>query len=185
MFQLYQKAIDDFSTVLLYFSKDYVFALRGSCQIKLKNTIDAINDYTLAIKLNPSKSHYYRRGKIYYISLHDTIRAASDFKRVLELDKDSTFFSAAAYCFLGKKDTGFELQNKIIGTSSNVKIDYYNMACLYSLMGEENYALIYLNLALKSGYDNYNWLRNDDDFANIRDTPAFKTFLFKNNIPSQ
>ena len=108
--------------------------------------------------------------------------AKSDFQKTLELDHDSTCRSAYSNCFLGDNEKGYELQKKIIEKSIKKNSEYYNMACLYSIMGDEKNAILYLDNALKNGYSNYEWMKNDDDLKPLRDKSSFLELMKKYTI---
>jgi tetratricopeptide (TPR) repeat protein len=54
------------------------------------------------------------------------------------------------------------------------KTVFYNMACLYSLMGKKKEALIMLKRAIKAGYMDLRWMKKDKELDPIRNTPQFK-----------
>jgi len=49
----------------------------------------------------------------------------------------------------------------------------YNLACCYGLLGEADLAAKYLDRAVRAGFADAAWLREDPDFAKVRGTPAF------------
>ena len=53
----------------------------------------------------------------------------------------------------------------------------YNVACTYSLLGEEDNAIDLLDRAIKQGYGHRAWLTHDPDLAPLRDNPRFKQLL--------
>ncbi|MDA3866920.1 MAG: hypothetical protein PF489_09260, partial [Salinivirgaceae bacterium] len=110
--------------------------------------------------------------------------AIADYKKVIELDNDSTFYSAFAKGLSGDITGGYKLMMEIINKSDDKSGEYYNMACLKSLTGKEVDALKYIDLALSNGYKDYNWLKKDDDFLYIKYKHGFKALLKKYNIPN-
>jgi hypothetical protein len=54
-------------------------------------------------------------------------------------------------------------------------IAQYNLACFYALSGEKEQAVHTLDQALQLAPDLTEWSRQDPDFANIRDDPAYQT----------
>lgn len=54
------------------------------------------------------------------------------------------------------------------------KTFFYNMACLFSLMGKKKQALLMLKKAIKAGYDDLRWIRKDKELDLIRNTKQFK-----------
>ncbi len=53
----------------------------------------------------------------------------------------------------------------------------YNMACLYSLIGEKKEALHFLTRAVNRGMRHRAWLDNDSDLDNLRKEPEFVTLM--------
>ena len=49
----------------------------------------------------------------------------------------------------------------------------YNLACCYGLMGDGALAAKYLKRAAKAGMEDVGWVKNDSDFAKVRETPEF------------
>ncbi len=56
----------------------------------------------------------------------------------------------------------------------------YNLACCYSMMGDKNNALVYLNRAAKLHIHCIDWAKEDKELDNIRKDPLFKKIL--NNL---
>ena len=59
----------------------------------------------------------------------------------------------------------------------NNKSNLYDLACIYSLANKKNEAIETLEKAVKSGYKNYNHIKYDRDFINIREEQGFKDIL--------
>ncbi len=57
------------------------------------------------------------------------------------------------------------------------EILFYNMACLYSLMGKKRLALRMLRKAIKAGYSDLRWLKKDKELDIIRNTKTFKLII--------
>jgi tetratricopeptide (TPR) repeat protein len=49
----------------------------------------------------------------------------------------------------------------------------YNVACLYSRLGEKKQGIAYLQKAIEQGYTNFEWLKRDPDLNNIQNEPEF------------
>ena len=65
---------------------------------------------------------------------------------------------------------------------SHNSIDY-NIACMYSKLNKKKKAIEWLQSALKKGYKNYEQVKTDRDFDNIRDTKQYKLILNKLSTP--
>jgi adenylate cyclase len=53
----------------------------------------------------------------------------------------------------------------------------YNVACTYSLLGEEERALECLAKAIRNGFCDEAWMTNDPDLASVRSFPRFQSLL--------
>lgn len=57
------------------------------------------------------------------------------------------------------------------------KTFFYNLACLFSLMGKKHQALHFLRKAIKAGYSDLHWLKKDKELDLIRNTKEFKHLI--------
>ncbi len=55
----------------------------------------------------------------------------------------------------------------------------YNIACTYAIMNRQKEALDAIEKAIKNGFDDIEWLNEDPDFAQLRQTPEFQKLLSK------
>jgi adenylate cyclase len=61
--------------------------------------------------------------------------------------------------------------------SPNDPLMLYNVACVYSRLGEPRRAIESLRQAIAAGYENFSWLRNDPDLDALRDHADFKALM--------
>ena len=54
---------------------------------------------------------------------------------------------------------------------------YYNITCCYAKLDQPKEALKYLELSIREGFDDFEWLKNDPDLASINKSPEFKKML--------
>lgn len=54
---------------------------------------------------------------------------------------------------------------------------WYNLACSYALTGSVDEAFAALEQAVLTGYDGYDWMREDGDLESLRGDPRFETLL--------
>ena len=54
---------------------------------------------------------------------------------------------------------------------------YYDLACYYSLAGEESKALAALENALSRGFCDFDWVFRDPDLEGLRARPEFRNLL--------
>jgi hypothetical protein len=81
--------------------------------------------------------------------------------------------------YTGKGDEAAAiLQNDLLSTNDSPQLlaDYYNLACLYSLMNKPDEANIYLKKAFDNGYAK-KYAIADEDLDNIRNTDDYKAAI--------
>lgn len=137
----------------------------------------ALEDYTMAITLQPNVAYAYLNRGVLYRLKGENAKAESDFKQVVRLDSipkeaECSFY---AYYYLGQKDKAIEILNTIL--DKDKKGNCYDAACLYSVMGEKEKALSYLRQSLENGYRRFAHIKRDRDLNNIRNTEEFKVLL--------
>ena len=137
----------------------------------------ALEDYTMAITLQPNVAYAYLNRGVLYRLKGENAKAESDFKQVVRLDSipDEAECSFYAYYYLGQKDKAIEILNTIL--DKDKKGNCYDAACLYSVMGEKEKALSYLRQSLEDGYRRFAHIKRDRDLNNIRNTEEFKVLL--------
>lgn len=137
----------------------------------------ALEDYTMAITLQPNVAYAYLNRGVLYRLKGENAKAESDFKQVVRLDSipEEAECSFYAYYYLGQKDKAIEILNTIL--DKDKKGNCYDAACLYSVMGEKEKALSYLRQSLEDGYRRFAHIKCDRDLNNIRNTEEFKVLL--------
>lgn len=137
----------------------------------------ALEDYTMAITLQPNVAYAYLNRGILYRLKGENVKAESDFKQVVRLDSipEEAECSFYAYYYLGQKDKAIEILNTIL--DKDKKGNCYDAACLYSVMGEKEKALSYLRQSLEDGYRRFAHIKRDRDLNNIRNTEEFKVLM--------
>ena len=137
----------------------------------------ALEDYTMAITLQPNVAYAYLNRGVLYRLKGENAKAESDFKQVVRLDSipEDAECSFYAYYYLGQKDKAIEVLNTIL--DKDKKGNCYDAACLYSVMGEKEKVLSYLRQSLENGYRRFAHIKRDRDLNNIRNTEEFKVLL--------
>ena len=137
----------------------------------------ALEDYTMAITLQPHEAYAYLNRGVLYRLKGENAKAESDFKQVVRLDSipEEAECSFYAYYYLGQKDKAIEILNTIL--DKDKKGNCYDAACLYSVMGEKEKALSYLRQSLEDGYRRFAHIKRDRDLNNIRNTEEFKVLM--------
>lgn len=144
-----------------------------------KDTDGAIEDYTMAIVLQPDYAYaYLGRGDMYELK-GDTASATADYKKVIEIDTIPNNGSCAQYAYwgLGQKDKAIEFMDKVIANEPDDAGNYYDAACLHSRMGEFEKSIEFLQTALEKGYRRFAHIEMDDDLNGIRELPEFEALI--------
>ncbi len=156
----------------------FVYYRRGWIKDHSGDIEGAIEDYSMSIALRPSYAYnYMNRGVLYRLKGENAL-AEDDFRKVVELDTIPGDENTAqyAYFYLGEREKAVAFQDSILEKGDD-KGNYYDAACLYSLMGETRKSLEYLRKSLELGYRNFHHIRRDRDLNNIRDTEEFKALM--------
>ena len=178
----YTKAEADFAKVIEN-DIDYAvgaYAVRGYMREEQKNYDGALEDYNKALMLNDEFSHLYMmRGRFYLKCKQDTISALRDFNRALELEGDAVSSTRVySYIFIGQPERALSLFHQIL-TNDPSAGNYYDAACIYSLLNRQQEAIDYLRIAMEKGYRNIHHIDHDADLDNIRETEEFGQLLAK------
>lgn len=89
---------------------------------------------------------------------------------------------AEDYTRRGRYEDGLRIDLQLARMRPNDPIVFYNLACSYSLVGDQEAAYKALCHAIECGYDDFDWLAKDPDLANFRAHPTYK--LLKKKICS-
>ncbi len=135
---------------------------------------EAIEDYTLAITINPRYAYALLcRGQLYHFQGKEDL-ARKDFEKTIAVEpRPGTDNPCAQYAYFYLGDT-----LKALAFMDSVFIEYpnnfYDAACINSLVGDTATALIYLRKAFENGFRCFAHLRKDDDMQNVRATAGYK-----------
>lgn len=142
-------------------------------------TDEAIEDYTMAITLQPNDAYQYLNRGVLLLQKGDKKKADEDFKQAVRLDSvpDAPECAFYAYYYLGNKNKAIEMLNKAL--KKDAKANYYDAACLYSIMNDKDKAISYLQKALENGYRKFAHIKRDRDLNNIRSTSEYKAIMDK------
>lgn len=153
---------------------------RGWFKDKMGDIDGAIEDYTIAITLEPRYAYAYMNRGILWEQKNNTAAAKRDFEKGIELDIIPHDNSSAQFSFfhLGQIDKAKEWMDKIL-EKSDYKGNFYDAACLYSIMDEKAQAISYLQQAFEKGFRRFAHIKQDRDLDNIRKLPAFKALIEK------
>lgn len=137
----------------------------------------AIEDYTLSIAMEPDNAYTYLNRGILYRLRGDVSAAENDFKQAVRLDSipDEMECAQYAYYYLGDTEKAISIVNGML--KKNDMGNYYDAACLYSIMGEKEKAISYLRKSLELGFRRFAHIKRDRDLNNIRNEESYKTLI--------
>lgn len=140
-------------------------------------TDEAIEDYTMAITLQPNDAYQYLNRGVLLLQKGDKKKADEDFKQSVRLDSvpDAPECAFYAYYYLGDKNKAIEMLDKAL--KKDAKANYYDAACLYSIMNDKDKAISYLQKALENGFRKFAHIKRDRDLNNIRSTSEYKAIM--------
>jgi len=182
------EAKECYAKAIQYNPTQYNYAERAAFLIKKGDYRGAVADYTSSINIATAKKqsavyYYYKRGKVYRFNLNEPTLASADFQKVIELDKNNSVFVPFSKAFTGDVEQAFSMMEARIAKATEKKNEYFNMACLHSLLGNESEAIRYLDLTFQNGYNDYESFQENSDFNSIKYKPAFKNLIAKYSIP--
>jgi len=147
--------------------------------LKQYDKAEADCDTSMSLDSNNIEAYYYR-AKINLKKPEKKSFAMEDFKKIVALDtsKSSEDYIFSLY-YLGERGKAITvLQQKLLNTLDNTQMikNYYDFACLYSLMNKPDEANSYLKMAIDRGYAK-KYAAADEDLDNIRNTADYKSIM--------
>ena len=149
-----------------WFLEDWFYSSRGYANFMLANDQKAIDDYNIAISLNPNVAEYYfNRGMSYYYIQQDSF-ALSNFTSALSKypEKNENYLEAlymrgAIYSLLGENDNSLRDLSEVLTISPNYAEALSQRGYVYGVMGQYYNAVDDLSKAIiygggASGIDN-------------------------------
>jgi serine/threonine protein kinase/tetratricopeptide (TPR) repeat protein len=98
-------------------------------------------------------------------------------------DSRALLFGATQHLQAGDRDKCLEWVSRALAITPDEPITFYNAACNYSLAGEVDEAIKYLEKAITSGMAQKDWIAHDSDLDPIRQHPRFQALLRRTNSP--
>ncbi|NCA82454.1 MAG: hypothetical protein EOM72_06865 [Opitutae bacterium] len=81
------------------------------------------------------------------------------------------------YTEMGRYQDGLRADREMVRMEPHSPTAWYNLACSLSLTGQTEDAFATLEKAIALGYDDAEWMQEDDDFAPIKKDPRFARLL--------
>lgn len=156
----------------------HYYMQRGWVKDEFQHNPEAgLADYTSAIEMDRGLAYaYLYRGRLYEKHLKDTLRSHADYRQVIDLDtitSSSGNVRQYGYVGLGQVELAKAWMTKnLIEFPSDG--NYYDAACLYSLLKMPRESIAYLDTAFQKGFRDFTHISKDDDLDYVRNSPAFK-----------
>ncbi len=77
----------------------------------------------------------------------------------------------------GRFAEGLLVDKRLVQLRKGDPLAYYNLACSYALLKKSDQAILTLRRALELGYNDFRYLREDQDLATVRQDPRFRMLL--------
>ncbi len=119
---------------------------------------------------------YYERldnHEKYQQTLETVCKVVPEYLRNHPEDAYRRMAYAVTLAKIDRKDEAKTEGDKALDLNPNDPIMMYYGACLYSHLNEKEYAIDLLKRAIENGYQNFEWIKRDPDFGNIRKEPGF------------
>ena len=81
------------------------------------------------------------------------------------------------YTEMGRYQDGLRADRDMVRMEPDSPTAWYNLACSLSLTGQPDAAFAALEKAIALGYDDAEWMQDDDDFEPIKQDPRFARIL--------
>jgi len=81
------------------------------------------------------------------------------------------------YTNRGEWEAGLQVDLRLVELVPQSSTAYYNLACSYALLGRNQEAIDSLEQAVKLGYDDGDFMLQDEDLASLREEQRFRALL--------
>lgn len=152
----YDRAINDFTSVIKIENLADDYALRGIVYSKMEKFDAAINDLTKAIEMNPEWVDYYlKRAQIYFQmqKYDEALKDASTAQDLNSIIPDPYTLSATIYLKMGKFDEALKQIDSAIHFAPEEAQLYATRGLIYYKLNKSNEAIADLKKAIDMGFD--------------------------------
>ena len=131
------------------------------------------------LSINDRAVVYNNRG-VAYRNKQQYDRAMLDYMKSIELNpRDDKAYVNRGVLYLLKRqyDRAIEDSNKAIELNPRNNRAYYNKACIYSLTNKTGESCRLLEQSIEYGFNNWSYIKSDNDLGNIRDSACYKKIM--------
>lgn len=86
-----------------------------------------------------------------------------------------------AYTKKGAYKKGLEIDKRLAELRPDDPVVFYNLACSYSLLNMRDLSFKSLEKAISLGYNDFEYMNQDEDFNNIKTDRRFNEFIAKHS----
>jgi serine/threonine protein kinase/Flp pilus assembly protein TadD len=144
---------------------------------------EAVEMHKKAIELNPNFHTAYGDLRIVYERLGEKQKHDEILETLLEVyprylaqhpdDARSHIYYAIDLAQIGRVEEARTEAARALELSPGDSLMMYNIACFYSRMGEIKLAMESLRNSIAAGLEDYEWIKRDADFDNVRNEPEY------------
>jgi serine/threonine protein kinase/Tfp pilus assembly protein PilF len=183
----YEKGNKEFETAMRLdpnlFEAPYYWARNLMWQGKAD---EAVKVFRIAGALRPESFDVASMLSQAYSNAGREAESASARRRALKLIEDRVelnpddsrawSLAGSSYAALGERERAEESMKRALEKDDDA-LTYYNVACTYAVLGDEDKSLDYLEAAVSKGYHHKEWLSRDSDFDFLRNTDRYRRIV--------
>jgi non-specific serine/threonine protein kinase len=111
------------------------------------------------------------------VAYRNGVQAAEAYLKLYPDGARALCLGATGWCQLGERDRALEWARRALAVDPDEAMTLYNVACVYSLLGQTEDAIDTLSRAVAQGYTSKDWILNDADFKPLHGHPRFQALL--------
>lgn len=141
---------------------------------------EAVHYFSEVIRINPQFVQGYNNIGYILAQQGRTDEAIRNYEKALSIEPDfvqALNNLAVAYTEKGEYDKALSLFKRIIKLRPASPVIYYYMACIYSEQNKIKESMECIKNAIRTGFKDWNLLKNDKNLQNLRNSQSFKEFL--------
>ncbi len=144
---------------------------------------EAVDALEKAVAINPDFIQAYEDLRMFYERLDEMAKHDQTIESLLAVyplhlsQQPEDYFRRGGYAIplakAGRSDEAKVEGQKMLGSNSSDPIRLYYGACVCARLGDSHQAAEMLKNAVANGYENYEWIKRDPDFDNIRNESEY------------
>lgn len=159
----FDEAIEQYDKLLAIKKHYMTYLLRGGANLEKGDTVQALDDYTQSIAINPYYAESYSRRALLYLQKEQFYDAELDYNMALELEpRDASLYlnRGVVQYRIGDLEGAIEDYTKAIKYDSTMVKAYSNRASVRAYIGDDNKAIEDYTEVLKYKSNDYATLLN-------------------------